>query len=133
MLSRFPYTKKKIEIHFFIPTEDNTLQQNKHKMPMTLEQRKANEAHFTHFLKMKNNIYTWKDNANVYDMSNGRTIKPQTMKGFVEICSIVRRDYAKIFIDLPDVVEIGGMCAVGNFNKDKILDMVYSAAEKHYS
>jgi hypothetical protein len=66
-------------------------------------------------------------------MSNGRTIKPETMKGFVEICSIVRRDYAKIFIQLPDVVEIGGMCAVGNFNKDKILDMVYSAAEKHYS
>ena len=27
MLSRFPYRKKKIEIHFFIPTEDNTLQQ----------------------------------------------------------------------------------------------------------
>jgi hypothetical protein len=102
-------------------------------MPMTLEQRKANEAYFTQILKWKTKNYTWRDNGNEYDMSNGRTIKPQTMKGFVEICSIVRSGYAKIFIDLPDVVEIGGMCAVGNFNKDKILDMVYSSAEKHYS
>jgi hypothetical protein len=103
-------------------------------MPMTLEQRKANEAHFTHFLKMKNNIYTWKDNGNEYDMSNGRTIKPETMKGFVEICSIVRRGYAKIFIDLPDIIEMGGSgWVVGDFNKDKILDIVYSSAEKHYS
>jgi hypothetical protein len=101
-------------------------------MPMTLEQRKANEAYFTHFLKMKTKNYMWKDNGNVYDMSNGRTIKPHTMKGFVEICSIVRSGYAKIFIELPDVVEIGGVGVVGDFNKDKILDMVYSVAEKHY-
>ena len=102
-------------------------------MPMTLEQRKANEEHFTQYLKMKTKYYMWKDKGNVYDMSNGRTIKPQTMKGFVEMCSIVRSGYAKIFIDLPDVVEIGGVGVVGDFNKDKILDMVYSVAEKHYS
>jgi hypothetical protein len=120
-------------MHFFIPTEDiTTTTRTRTRMPMTLEQRKANEAHFTHFLKMKTKNYMWKDNGNAYDMSNGRTIKPQTMKGFVEISSIVRRGYAKIFIDLPDVVEIGGVGAVGDFNKDKILDMVYSAAEKHY-
>jgi hypothetical protein len=103
-------------------------------MPMTLEQRKANEAHFTHFLKMKTKNYMWKDNGNEYNMSNGRTIEPKTMKGFVELCSIVRRDYAKIFIDLPDIIEIGGgVCVVGEFNKDKILDVIFNVAEKHYS
>ena len=103
-------------------------------MPMTLDQRKMNEAYFTQILKMKTKNYMWQDKGNAYDMSNGRTIKPETMKGFVEICSIVRRGYAKIFIDLPDIIEMGGSgWVVGDFNKDKILDIVYSSAEKHYS
>jgi hypothetical protein len=37
MLSRFPYRKKKIEIHFFIPTEDNTLQQQCRKLPRVIK------------------------------------------------------------------------------------------------
>lgn len=73
---------------------------------------------------MKMKSYCWIDNQNIYDMSSGRSIKPATMKGFVELCGITTKGFAKIFIDLPDVVEINGVPMMGDFNKDKILDWI---------
>jgi len=46
------------------------------------------------------------------------------MKGFVELCGITTKGFAKIFIDLPDVVEIGGIPVMGEFNKDVVLDWI---------
>jgi hypothetical protein len=47
------------------------------------------------------------------------------MKGFVELVSISSKDFARIFISLPDVVEIGDIM-MGDINKEKILEDVWS-------
>jgi len=97
-------------------------------MPLTTHEQKANEAHYLYYLKNKTKLYMWKDKGNVYDMSSGRTIKPQNMKAFVEICGIVSRNFAKIFIDLPsrNYMEIEGakFYFEEEINKDKVLDCV---------
>ena len=93
-------------------------------MPIPLLHQQANDKHFLSCIKMKMECYMWKDNQNIYNMSSGRSIKPATMKGFVELCGITTKGFAKIFIDLPDVVEIGGFPVMGEFNKDVVLDWI---------
>jgi len=68
----------------------------------------------------------WMEKGNIYDCSSGRSIKPATMKGFVELVGISSKDFARVFISLPDVVEIGGIKATGDFDKEKLLEQVWS-------
>jgi len=61
----------------------------------------------------------------VYDCSSGRSIKPKDMKGFVELVGISSKDFARLFISLPDVIEIGGMRVMGEMDKEKWLERVW--------
>lgn len=93
---------------------------------LTQEQRKANDRYTLQMIKMKPKMYLWKDNANAYDCSSGRSIKPYTMKGFVELVGISSKDFARLFIELPDVIEIGGIRVMGDVDKEKMLEQVWS-------
>jgi len=67
---------------------------------MNTEQRKANERHFLFYLKNKTKMYCWKDTGNVYSMNTGKIV-PATLKGYVELAGIVRKDFMNIFVDIP--------------------------------
>ena len=55
-------------------------------------------------------------------MSSGRFMKPTDMKGFVELVGICTKNFAPNFISLPDVIEMGGIVVMGDFDKEKILE-----------
>jgi len=93
---------------------------------MNAQQLKANDQFHLKMIKMKTKNYMWKDEGNIYDCSSGRSIKPATMKGFVELVSISSKDFARLFISLPDVIEINGFKAMGDFDKEKMLERVWS-------
>jgi hypothetical protein len=95
-------------------------------MTFTQQQLKANDKFHLGMIKMKTKMYVWRDKGNIYDCSSGRSIKPANMKGFVELVSISSKDFARIFISLPDVVEVGGIKMMGDINKEKILEDVWS-------
>ena len=99
---------------------------NNNKSKMNSTQLKANDNFHLGLIKMKSKMYMWKDNGNIYDCSSGRSIKPATMKGFVELVGISSKNFARIFISLPDEVEIGGRKMIGEIDKEKVLDMVWS-------
>ena len=88
---------------------------------LTTLQMKANETHFLFYLKHKSKMYMWKDNANVYDMSSGKIV-PHTMKGFVELAAIVRMDFCKIFLELPELVDMRSSDGFGFITNGKDLD-----------
>lgn len=97
---------------------------------MTPAQLKSNDTFHLGMIKMKSKVYMWKDRGHIYDCSDGRSIKPATMKGFVELVSISSKDFARIFISLPDVIEIGGITVMGDrWNKEKFLEMAWSSVE----
>ena len=97
---------------------------------MTPAQLKSNDTFHLGMIKMKSKMYMWKDRGHIYDCSDGRSIKPATMKGFVELVSISSKDFARIFISLPDVIEIGGITVMGDrWNKEKFLEMAWSSVE----
>lgn len=93
---------------------------------MNANQLKANDKYHLGMIKMKSKMYMWVEKGNIYDCSSGRSIKPATMKGFVELVGISSKDFARVFISLPDVVEIGGIKATGDFDKEKLLEQVWS-------
>ncbi len=93
---------------------------------MNANQLKANDKYHLGMIKMKSKMYMWIEKGNIYDCSSGRSIKPATMKGFVELVGISSKDFARVFISLPDVVEIGGIKATGDFDKEKLLEQVWS-------
>lgn len=94
---------------------------------MTPAQLKGNDKFHLGMIKMKSKVYMWKDRGNLYDCSSGRSIKPATMKGFVELVGISSKNFARIFISLPDVVEMGGIVATADrWDKEKILEGVWS-------
>ncbi len=93
---------------------------------MNANQLKANDQFHLGMIKMKTKMYMWMEKGNIYDCSSGRSIKPATMKGFVELVGISSKDFARVFISLPDVVEIGGIKATGDFDKEKLLEQVWS-------
>lgn len=93
---------------------------------MNANQLKANDKYHLGMIKMKSKMYMWMEKGNIYDCSSGRSIKPATMKGFVELVGVSSKDFARIFISLPDVVEIGGIKATGDFDKEKLLEQVWS-------
>jgi hypothetical protein len=85
---------------------------------MAIDHQQANDKFFLSQIKMKPKYYIWKENQNMYDMSSGRSIKPADMTGFHDLCEITTKNFAKIFIDLPDVVEMDGKLVIGLENKD---------------
>lgn len=93
---------------------------------MNANQLKANDKYHLGMIKMKSKMYMWMEKGNIYDCSSGRSIKPATMKGFVELVGVSSKDFARIFISLPDVVEIGGIKMMGDVDKDKMLEQVWS-------
>jgi len=97
---------------------------------MNAETIKANDKFHLRMIHMTN-MYIWEENGNVYDMTSGRSIKPATMKGFVELVAISSKDFARIFISLPDVVEIGSVYVVGDLSKEEVLQSVWSCSSYH--
>lgn len=87
---------------------------------MNREQRKANEKYFLQLIKNKLKYYTWKDTGNVYDMSSGRKMKPLTMKGYVELSAIVRREFMEIFVEMP---------TDGDWDKTKVWEIINSISK----
>ena len=94
---------------------------------MTPAELKSNDKFHLGMIKRKARMYMWIDRGNIYDCSSGCSIKPATMKGFVELVRVSSKFFARIFISLPDVVEVGGITATGEFNKEKLLEMVWSS------
>lgn len=91
---------------------------------LTESEMKANEEHFIQFIKHKTKLYMWKDKGNSYSMTSGKIV-PHNMKGFVEIAGIVSKNFVKIFVELPDLVEINGfVCSKESINKEKILNLI---------
>jgi|SaaInlV_125m_DNA_1040241.scaffolds.fasta_scaffold305791_1 hypothetical protein len=95
-------------------------------MTFTQQQLKANDQFHRGMIKMKCKNYCWIQKGNAYDCSSGRSIKPANMKGFVELVGISSKDFARLFISLPDVVEIGGIRVMGDVDKEKMLERVWS-------
>lgn len=97
-------------------------------MTFTQQQLKANDQFHRQMIKMKCPYYMWKDKGNMYDCSSGRSIKPANMKGFVELVGISSKDFARLFISLPDVIEYGDVKIVAHegVDKEKILEQVWS-------
>ena len=95
---------------------------------LTAEQLKANDQHHLRLIKMKCPFYMWKDLGNMYDCSSGRSIKPADMKGFVELVGHSSKDFARLFIELPDVIDLGGVKIIGHegMDKEKWLERVWS-------
>lgn len=70
-------------------------------MAPTIEQRISNEIWI---IRMKHlsraGIWNWTENGNTYDLS-GPKIVPHTLKGYVELAGIVRKQFMKKFVGLP--------------------------------
>ena len=75
------------------------------------------------YVKYKSKMYMWKDKANVYDMSSGKIV-PYTMKGFVELAGIVRMDFSKIFLELPELADIRNSNGFGIITEGNQLDKI---------
>jgi hypothetical protein len=71
-------------------------------MGLTKQQKIANEKHFVGFLKMGVKNYMWIDKCEILDMSTGLKIKPKTLKGYIELAGITRKEFMDIFVDCPD-------------------------------
>ena len=91
---------------------DDTYQQANMR---TQVERIANEKHFIQWIKISKQ-YIWKDTGNIYIIINNRKMKPTTLKGYVELAGIVRRQFMDIFVELP--------CGLEDLDKNKILNMV---------
>lgn len=72
---------------------------------MNTDQRKANETYFLKLIKAKTMFYMWKDKGECYSMSSGK-MKCSTLKGYVELSAIVRKDFMKIFVEAPDGIDV---------------------------
>ena len=95
--------------------------------PLTTEQFAANDCHYKTMIE-NYDVYIWKDTGNVYKCGEG-TIKPQTTKGFIELVSIVSKDFARQNVSLPDIVEI--KMPASSCNKEKLLEKVWSVSGNH--
>ena len=69
---------------------------------MNTDKRIANEKWFISVIKNTNKVYFWIDQGESYNIINNRKMKPTTLKGYVELSAIVRRQFMDIFVELPD-------------------------------
>ena len=70
---------------------------------LTIEKRKVNEKWFLNMIKNKTKFYMWIDTGNCYDLSSGK-MKPHTLKGYVQLSQIVRKEFMMLFVEKPDVI-----------------------------
>lgn len=71
-------------------------------MPTQTEKNTANEEHFDSCFRWCK-MYMWKDKCNIYTTDNDGKIKPQTMKGYIEIANAVGKDWFLARVAFPDV------------------------------
>jgi hypothetical protein len=71
---------------------------------MNTIQRQQNERHFLTAIQMTDD-YIWKNKGNVYSITSANKMKPKTLKGYVELSEIVRREFMDLFVELPDNTE----------------------------
>lgn len=70
-------------------------------MPLTPEQQKANERFYLKMVIAKTPFFIWKDQNELYSFSSGK-MKPQTLKGYVELSATVSRPFMERFVECPD-------------------------------
>ena len=70
---------------------------------LTTEQFSANDKFHLNLINMKVKIYIWRDEELAYKCDNGM-IKPLCLDGFVKMLDIVSKDFAKKYVELPDVL-----------------------------
>ena len=105
--------------------------------PLTTEQFAANDRHYKTMIE-NYHVYIWEKTGNVYKCGEG-TIKPQTTKGFIELVSIVSKDFARQNVSLPDIVEIKmpfvgkQLIPASSCDKEKLLEKVWSISGNHNS
>ena len=69
---------------------------------LTTEQFAVNDEFHLNLIKMKVKTYIWKDEELAYKCDNGR-ITPLCINGFCLLLDIVSKDFAKKYVELPDV------------------------------
>ena len=70
---------------------------------LTTEQFAANDEFHLILINMKVKNYIWKDENVAYKCDNGM-IKPLCLEGFVKLLDIVSKDFAKKYVESPDVL-----------------------------
>lgn len=99
--------------------------------PLTAEQFKTNDDFHKTLIEMKVICYVWKDTGNAYKCVGG-TIKPATTKGFVELVDIVSKDFARQYISVPDIVEVGNASfPAAACDKEKMLKQIWNISVNH--
>jgi len=71
---------------------------------LTAEQREVNDNYFKNIMETTK-MWVWKDKGFWYKCDNG-VMKPQDLKGFVDLVRIVSKDFAKKYLELPDELPI---------------------------
>ncbi len=69
---------------------------------LTTEQIEASDMFHLNLINMKVEYYTWIDTGNIYKCDNG-SITPADMKGFSDLVCIVSKDFAKKYVELPNL------------------------------
>tara|TARA_R110000765_G_scaffold274899_1_gene373350 strand:- start:170 stop:505 length:336 start_codon:yes stop_codon:yes gene_type:complete len=100
---------------------------------MNSQELKANDEYHLGILKNTTNWYMWKDLGNIYDVTPRRTFKPKTLKGFVELVDICSKNFARIFIECPDVIENGGERRGRGKMRTDLLEKVWDLSKNHLS
>ena len=100
---------------------------------MNSQMLKANDEFHLGILKNATNLYMWKDNQNIYDVTSRQTFKPKTLKGFVELVGVCSKNFARIFIELPDVIEDGGERRGRGKMRTDLLEKVWDLSKSHLS
>lgn len=67
---------------------------------MNTFEKQTNEKYFLNLMRMTNN-WIWVNKSNSYSFSSNK-MKPETLKGYVELSSIVRKEFMDLFVELPD-------------------------------
>lgn len=103
--------------------------------PLTAEQFEANDRHHKMLIDLNVKLYTWADTGNAYKCDEG-TIKPATIKAFVELVDIVSKDFARQYISLPDVAKLqngNGFAYIpaAGIDKKKLLERVWGLSLNH--
>tara|TARA_Y100001938_G_C7760045_1_gene268118 strand:- start:1 stop:291 length:291 start_codon:yes stop_codon:yes gene_type:complete len=92
---------------------------------LSKSQQKENEKHFLMCIKYSKQ-YIWIDKANVYAIKNNK-MNPKDMKGYIELVYIVSKDFAKLFIEYPDVLKCDGKYLMSaDKDKERLIDFIHS-------
>ncbi len=79
---------------------------------MEENKRITNELYFKRMMNITK-TYMWLDTGNIYDLNDNK-MKPKTLKGYVDLSQIVRKEFMDKYVELPE----------GDFNKMKIWKII---------